>query len=108
MVTENRDQHDNVEVGGGKITKKSTPDESHQGSEHVSKGKIALSPDVQITPPRPDEDPLPAEIEEAEEEEDEEESKEEGESHERIDDDGDDDNTNEEAYGSMIRRKYRV
>jgi hypothetical protein len=94
-VTENRDTHDEVEVKGGKITKKSTPDDTHQGSEHVSEGKVAASPDVPIPPPRRDDNPTPSEIDEAEEEEEEDEdedensdvSKEEGESHKKIDDD---------------------
>jgi hypothetical protein len=95
LVTENRDTHDEVEVKGGKITKKSTPDDTHQGSEHVSEGKVAASPDVPIPPPRRDDIPTPSEIDEAEEEEEEDEdedensdvSKEEGESHKKIDDD---------------------
>lgn len=109
LVTENRDEHDEVEVKGGKITKKSTPDETHQGSEHVSEGKIAASPDLPISPPRRDDYPTPSDNEDAEDEEDEDDensdiSKEEGESHKRIDDDDDgvEDNTNEEGNDSMI------
>jgi len=118
LVTVNRDEHDEVEVKGGKVTKKSTPDETHQGSEHVSEGKVAASPDVPITPPRRDDDPTPAEIEDEEEEEEVEDknsdvSTEGGESHQRIDDDNDDDDDDddggkEEDDGSMIRRNYRL
>ena len=110
LVTEKRDTHDEVEVKGGKITKKSTPDDTHQGSEHVSEGKVAASPDVPISPPRRDDNPTPSKIDEAEEDEEEEEededeeedensdiSKEEGEYHEKIDD----------GYNEVEDKKYQ-
>ena len=109
LVTE-KDEHDEVEVKGGKVTKKSTPDEAHQGSEHVSEGKVAASPDVPITPPRREDDPTPAEMEEEVEDKNSDVSTEGGESHQRIDDDNDDDDDGgkEEDDSSMIRRNYRL